>query len=111
MEENNKFKITLDDGTVLENLRLNGNNYISTEELTENDFEGKLSEVTIQDDSGKETVLEDVVLIQVQQYGNEWWFILAEKSPEQKEKEKLLADIEAQAEAIQELAEIIGGAE
>ena len=34
------FKITLADGTQLKNLKLNGNNYISKTEITEDDFKG-----------------------------------------------------------------------
>ena len=41
------FKITLADGTQLKNLKLNGNNYISKTEITEDDFKGKLSKITI----------------------------------------------------------------
>lgn len=107
----NTFKITLGDGTMLENLRLNGNNYISRAAISEDIFtEEALREVEITDGETTE-VLEDVILIQLVKYGNEYWFILAEKSPEQKEKEELYAELEAQAEAIMELAELIGGAE
>ena len=39
------FKITLADGTQLKNLKLNGNNYISKTEITEDYFKGKLSKI------------------------------------------------------------------
>lgn len=54
---------------------------------------------------------DDLVLIQLKRYGSEWWFILDEKSPADKKQEDLLAELEAQAEAIEELAAIIGGEE
>ena len=41
------YKITLADGTVIDNLRLNGNNYISDKELTAHVFLGKLDKVII----------------------------------------------------------------
>lgn len=105
------FKITLGDGTVLENLKLNGNNYISEEEIPEEIFnEETLRKVTIFDGTMPE-VKKDLILIQLKKYGDEWWFILDEKSAADKEREDLLAEIEAQAEAIEELAAIIGGEE
>ena len=41
MEE--MYTITLSDGSTIEHLRLNGNNFISRIEVTEEDFEGKLA--------------------------------------------------------------------
>ena len=41
------YKITLSDGTVINNLSLNGNNFVSKTPLTAADFEGKLGHVTI----------------------------------------------------------------
>lgn len=41
------YKITLSDGTVINNLSLNGNNFVSKTPLWAVDFEGKLSHVTI----------------------------------------------------------------
>ena len=43
------YKITLSDGTVLDNLRLNGNNFISSSEIDESVFDGNCSIVTIND--------------------------------------------------------------
>ena len=85
------FTITLGNGTVLEELRLNGNNYISKTELTAEMFTSEaLAEVTI-DDGEIVKVIEDAVLIQAIQCMGEYWFIIAEKSAEQKEKEALQA--------------------
>ena len=44
-----KYTITLNDGTKIENLRLNGNNFISAAPVTKNMFDGNCSEVTISD--------------------------------------------------------------
>ena len=43
------YKITLADGTVIDNLRLNGNNYISDKELTADMFLGNLAKVIVND--------------------------------------------------------------
>ena len=45
------MKIILQDGTVLENLKLNGNNFISQEYIDESTFKGKLSKVIIGGDN------------------------------------------------------------
>ena len=41
------YTMVLSDGTIIENLRKNGDNYISASKLTADMFEGKLSEVTV----------------------------------------------------------------
>ena len=41
------YKITLADGTVINNLKLNGNNFISSTEIEESIFDGNLLTVTI----------------------------------------------------------------
>lgn len=46
--EKRTFKITLADGTALEGLTLNGNNYISDKKVTEDVFRDNLSKVTIE---------------------------------------------------------------
>ena len=49
--ENKRFSITLSDGTKLENLELNGNNFVTDEEFTSEDFDGKLRHVVISCDN------------------------------------------------------------
>ena len=89
------YTIELTDGTRLENLELNGNNFISQTLIDDAVFEGNLSEVTI---TGPEGAVEhyDMKLIQNKQYGDEWWFVLAEKTQAEKDREhrlQLLADV------------------
>lgn len=74
------YSVTLSDGTKLDNLALNGNNFVSSTKLTEDDFKNKLSKVTITDDDGKAKDYTDMVLVQVTQVGDESWFILGEKA-------------------------------
>ena len=42
-----KYMITLSDGTEINDLRLNGNNYISKKEITESMFKGKCAVVSV----------------------------------------------------------------
>lgn len=76
------YKIILSDDTVIDNLSMNGNNFVSATELTEADFEGKLSPVTIIDlETGQSEVHEHMKLIQiVNTYYTEgnWYFVLAD---------------------------------
>lgn len=88
------YSVTLSDGTKLDNLALNGNNFVSSTKLTEGDFKDKLSKVTITDSEGKEEKHKDMVLVQVTQPSNsEWWFILADKSEDQVKQEQLKQSI------------------
>ena len=83
---NEMHTIILADGTELSNLVLNGNNYITTEEVIEEMFEDNLYAVTI---DGVEH--ENMRLIQIQKYGNEYWFILADRTAEEAETERQYA--------------------
>ncbi len=82
------YTITLNNGTKLENLELNGNNFISETLIDSDVFKDNLKTVTISNEENTDTY-NDMVLIQNQIYENQSWFILAEKTPEQKEKEAL----------------------
>lgn len=74
------YRIKLSDNTVIDNLLINGNNFVSATELTEADFEGKLSPVTITDlETGTEELHEHMELVQIINVdyteGN-WYFVL-----------------------------------
>lgn len=73
------MKITLQDGTVLDDLKLNGNNYISQVPISDDVFKGNLGTVTVTDED-TETVYTDMKLIQNIEFQGEYWFILAEKT-------------------------------
>ena len=97
MEKTRKWKITLSDGTQLKDLRLNGNNYISEVKLTEDDFKGKLSKVTIEgseDDQEIKQEYEHMELVQIVQYENEYHFVLRELSAAELKEIKMQSDIE-----------------
>lgn len=85
-------KITLNDGTVLDNLELNGNNYISNQVIENVVFEDNLDEITFFDGENTKTQ-QDMKLISNVVMDGKSWFILAEKTKEEKEKELLQARI------------------
>lgn len=84
------YTVTLSDGTKIENLTLNGNNFISTVAVEEGQFDGKLKSVVITDSEGKEEKHENMFLVQVSHPSDsEWWFILADKTADQIKQEQL----------------------
>jgi len=86
------YTIKLYDGTVLTNLILNGNNFISDKIIPDDIFTDNLNEVEISD--GENThIYNDMMLAANRVIDGKSWFILAEKTPEQKEKEALEAII------------------
>lgn len=91
------WKITLSDGTQLENLRLNGNNFISEEKIVEDDFKGKLSKVIIEgitDGQEFKQEYQHMELVQIVHNKDGYYFVLRELSEEELYKIKTQADIE-----------------
>lgn len=82
------YTIKLADGTQLKNLTLNGNNYIASKVLDDSVFEGNLGKVTISDGETTQTH-NDMFLIQNKEYNGKSWFILGEKSAQEKALEGL----------------------
>lgn len=87
------YTLTLDDGTEITDLRLNGNNFISDKEVTPDTFNGKLSTVAISDGEISETY-HNMALVNITQYGEEYWFILREMSEQELQNLKNRADID-----------------
>ncbi len=82
------YTVTLSDGSKIENLTINGNNFVSKSKLTEAMFTNKLSKITIND--GKtDTEYSNMALVQVTQMGDEYWFILREKTKEEKSEQEI----------------------
>ncbi len=83
------YKVTLQDGTVLDKLELNGNNYISDTLIDDAVFADNLATVEISD--GKQSqVFEDMKLVANQTYDGKSWFILAEKTNQDKLEEEVI---------------------
>lgn len=87
------YKITLGDGTEISNLKLNGNNFISTEKIEESVFADNCSPVTISDGT-TETAHPNMELVQiVEQVPGEYWFVLRDISEEEFTRTKMQSDI------------------
>lgn len=93
------YTITLSNGKKLENLELNGNNFISAATVDDAFFDGGLSEVTITD--GSETrIYTDMVLLSNREENGKSWIVLGEKTAQQKEREAMLARMKEFEEAL-----------
>lgn len=97
------YTITLADGTKLENLELNGNNYIAEGVIEDSVFTDNLATVTITDGTATETY-EDMLLLSNRVDGGRSWIVLGKKTEQQKAMEridKLLAANAAQITAME----------
>jgi hypothetical protein len=92
MDEKN-YKITLNDGTEINNLKLNGNNYISVEPIDPEVFDGKCSPVIISDGTHDE-IHDNMELVQVTEVNSEYWFVLRDISLEELKQIKIRSDID-----------------
>lgn len=99
------YTITLADGTKLKNLELNGNNYISETVIEDSVFEGNLDTVKISDGSTTETFT-DMRLMSNIVRDNRSWFVLGEKSVQQKKDEETARKL---AEMEQAMAVLLTG--
>lgn len=87
------YKITLADGTVIDNLTINGNNFISNETIEASIFEANCCPVTINDGTSDE-VHENMELVQVTSVEGKSWFVLRDISEKELEQAKMKSDIE-----------------
>ena len=91
------YKITLNDGTTLENLELNGNNFIAAAVVDDAVFKDNMASVTITDmESGSTEQIEDGVLLSNIVRDGKSWLVLGQKSAEQKAteaKDKEIAEL------------------
>lgn len=87
-----KYTMTLNNGSILENLELNGNNYVSETEITEAIFSGNISPIIISDGINEE-LFEHMELVRIANWENKWWILIQEKKP-LSETYKLRADID-----------------
>lgn len=79
------YKITLADGTTLENLVLNGNNFISQTAVDDAVFDGNMASVTITNlEDGTVEQIEDGVLLSNIVRDGKSWLVLGQKSEEEK---------------------------
>ena len=71
------YTVELGDGTTFENITLNGNNFVSQVEISEDDFTD-LSHVTVTGSDGSVQEMGECELAQVRLYEDGWHFILRE---------------------------------
>lgn len=103
------YTITLSDGKKLENLTLNGNNFISDIVIDDSFFTGNLDRVEISD-GNKTTVYKDMFLASNRVDGGKSWIVLLEKSDEMKRQEQieeLKVQNETLLQCILEMSEIV----
>lgn len=80
--------IKLADGTIIEDLELNGNNYIPRESIDVNIFKGNLDTISVIDDKGNIEEVSDFRIV-FADVGGQQSFIIYHKTKEEVEKEKL----------------------
>ena len=93
------YTITLHDGTVLDELELNGNNFISEKVIDDSVFSGNLDTVTISNGETTETYT-DMKLMSNRVDGGKSWFVLGEKTAQEKTMERLVSALSVNAESI-----------
>lgn len=86
------YSVTLADGTIIENLRLNGNNFVSDAPIDKSIFDGNCHSVMVSDGE-TEAVHENMECVQVTQMGAEYWFVLRELSESELKEAKIQASI------------------
>lgn len=106
--EERTFKITLVDGTSLEGLHLNGNNYISSKKVTEAQFSTEnLAKMTIEASDGTVQELENQELVQIQKNGTKYWIVFRQRTEAEIEKDALVKELAAANSAVAELTELV----
>ena len=93
------YTVTINATTSFRNLRLNGDNFVSNAEIKDSDFPESPFTVVISDGERK-TTIENTELVQVKQYGAEWWFIVREIPSSEMERRNMLSQIEMLKEAL-----------
>ena len=91
--DNKTYRITLADGTVLDDLKLNGNNFISNTAINADIFDENCYTVIISDGVNSETYNMELVQITEQEPGK-YWFVLRELSASELARIKMQSDIE-----------------
>lgn len=91
--EDKIYKITLSDGTIIDNLKINGNNFISFVEINKTIFDGNCLTVTI-NDGEKDDIHTNMELVHVTKMGGEYWFSLRDVPESKLAFIKLQSDVE-----------------
>ena len=87
------FRIVLTDGTTLNNLTKNGDNFIANYNITSDIFDNNLSPVTIFEDGLPEEHAH-MELVQLIEFENAMWFVLRDLTDRELKDLKFRADID-----------------
>lgn len=88
------YKVTLADGTVIDGLKMNGNNFISLSSVDAAVFDGNGSPVIINDGETDE-IHDNMELVQITtNSAGEYWFVLRDISERELAQIKMQSDIE-----------------
>lgn len=93
MEEKTVYTITLADGRVIENLTMNGSNFVSETAVEETMFRNNCSPMTVSDGTNTE-IHEHAKLVQVAVYGGKYYLAFRDISEQELKDEKIRADID-----------------
>lgn len=91
--DHSNYKLVLSNGREINNLRMNGNNFVSDSAITADMFEGGLSSVKIYADGVME-MHENMDLVQITKMGDEYWFILRDISQKELDEIRIRADVD-----------------
>ena len=100
------YTIKLYDGTVLENLTLNGNNFISNTIIPGSVFENNLKLIEISDGETTQTLTDQFLAANRVENGQSW-FVLIDKTPEMKREEEMT---DLQLALVEMYKSLLGGA-
>lgn len=90
--EEKKYTVILEDGKRLTNLRMNGNNYITSEKISKSIFENNCSSITV--DDGESTMeFTNMELVHVTEMPDGYWFAFRELSKDEIAFRELRSDI------------------
>ncbi len=88
------YTITLADGTVLDNLKLNGNNFISNTAINADIFNENCSPIIVSDGVNSETHNYMEFVQVTEQEPGKYWFVLRELSASELARIKMQSDID-----------------
>lgn len=103
------YSIKLQDGTTIDDLELNGNNFIAQEAVSDDVFKDNMKTVTISDGETEETYSDMRLMSNIVRDGRSW-IVIGEKSAEEKRREAVdssFTDIQLAMAEVYEL--MIGG--
>lgn len=96
--------LKLDNGKVIDNLKMNGTNFVSETEIDETMFSDIIKEICVIED-GRTYYLHNVEFIQQVKYADGYYFVLREMTPDEILRKQLMDSITDVQMAITEMYE------